>query len=833
LTPQGRLRLVERCQYRPIAHVAAEAGVARQTVTKWARRYAELGEAGLVDRSSAPHSSPTQIPGEVVERIEDLRRTHKWTARQIHLELVREGHQIAPVTVARWLRRLGISRRRDIDPSGASNRVIKRIVARYPGHMVHLDVKKVGRIPDGGGWRAHGRGSDQAKAANRAKAKGARAGYVYLHSAVDGFSRLAYTEVLPNETAATTIGFWARARVFFAAHGIHRVTRVVTDNGSNYRAKDFNRAILASAARHQRIRPHTPKHNGKVERYNRTISEELLYAREWTSESQRAEAIKVWNIHYNYHRAHTAAGNQPPASRLHASVTNVMTQNSRCQEGGTASTPNSRYFLARHGESEVEGMASSSPSPAPGSTQGLRTGMILAIVLVSYFMIVLDNSIIFTGLPQIQASLNLSPGGLAWAQNAYTLVFGGLLLLGARMGDLLGRRRVFIVGLALFGLASFLIGTAQNEAWIIAARAFQGIGAAIVAPSSLALITALFPAGPERTRATAAYGTTAGLGASLGLVVGGALADWISWRAGFFINVPIAIVMIILALKFLPTFDTIRGQFDFTGAITSTLGMGAFVYGIINAGERSWTDPLTFWPIIAGLLVLVGFVVNEWKAKQPIMPLRLFASRQRSGAAIARLLFAGTMIAFFFFTTQLFQGVYGWTPLQAGLGFLPMTIVQFASSLLVSRLTHRFGSAPLLVVGLALVTGGMAWMTQITAQTPFLIGAVGSLILLGLGQGIAFGPLTSAGVAGAHPEDAGAASGLVNTAHQLGSTLGVAILTAVATGAATLEQRVVDAYIGGTILVGIAALTALALILPAELKQRRQLRSALPDHRPT
>jgi len=329
LTSAGRLRLVERCHHRPIAHVAAEAGIARQTLTKWVHRFQKLGEPGLMDRSSAPHTSPTQTPNTVVDRIEDLRREHKWTARQIHLELVREGHRISPVTVARWLRRLGISRRRDIDPTGAGNRSSTRIVARYPGHMIHLDVKKVGRIPDGGGWRAHGRGSEAAKTTDRAKTKtkGVRAGYAYLHSAVDGFSRLAYTEALPNETAATTIGFWARARAFFAAHGVHRITRVVTDNGSNYRARNFTRSILATAARHQRIRPHTPKHNGKVERYNRTLAEELLYAREWTSETQRTNAITTWNIHYNYHRAHTAIGNQPPASRLHEGVANVMTQN--------------------------------------------------------------------------------------------------------------------------------------------------------------------------------------------------------------------------------------------------------------------------------------------------------------------------------------------------------------------------------------------------------------------------------------------------------------------------------------------------------------------------
>lgn len=468
-------------------------------------------------------------------------------------------------------------------------------------------------------------------------------------------------------------------------------------------------------------------------------------------------------------------------------------------------------------------VTTSATTPPVHEPTRLRTGMILTIVLVSYFMIVLDNSILFTGLPQIQASLGLSPGGLAWAQNAYTLVFGGLLLLGARMGDLLGRRRVFITGLVLFGLASLLVGTAQSGAWIIAARAFQGIGAAIVAPSSLALITALFPDGPQRTRATAAYGTTAGLGASLGLVVGGALASAISWRAGFFINVPIAGVMIVLACKHLPGFDTIRGRFDLFGAVTSTLGMGAFVYGIINAGEAGWDAALTIWPIAGGLVVLAAFVANEWQARQPIMPLRLFASRQRSGAAIARLLFAGTMIGFFFFTTQLFQGVYDWTPLQAGLGFLPMTIVQFVSSLFVSRLTRRFGNAPLLTAGLVLVTAGMAWMTQITAETPFLIGAVGPLVLLGLGQGIAFGPLTSAGVAGARAEDAGAASGLVNTAHQLGSTLGVAILTAAAAGATTLEDRVVGAYIGGTIMLAIAVTASVALIVPAEVRRSKEV----------
>ncbi|NQX28952.1 MFS transporter [Microbacteriaceae bacterium VKM Ac-2854] len=436
-------------------------------------------------------------------------------------------------------------------------------------------------------------------------------------------------------------------------------------------------------------------------------------------------------------------------------------------------------------------------------------------------MIVLDNSIIFTGLPQLERSMDLSPTSLSWVQNAYTLVFGGLLLLGARAGDLLGRRRVFVIGLALFGLASLLVGTAQSEAWIIAARALQGIGAAIVAPASLALVTVTFPPGHDRNRAVGAYGTTAGLGASLGLVVGGALAEWVSWRAGFFINVPIAIVMIVFALRFVPDVAPQRGRFDALGAITSTLGMGSLVYGIVSAGEMGWASPATAIPIIAGLVVLALFALNEWRAAQPIMPLRLFRSRERSGAVVARLLFAGTGIAFFFFTTQFLQGVYGWTPLQAGLAFLPMTILQLAASIPVARLTRRFGSAPLIIVGLALVLVGMIWLGRITPETDYLTGFAGPLLLIGIGQGVGFGPLTSVGISGAAVEDAGAASGMVNTAHQLGSTLGVAILTALGVGAATLADRVVIAYDGAVAMLAIALLTTAIVILPAERARRR------------
>ena len=327
LTPQGRLRLVLRCRHRPIAHIAAEAGVSRQCLGKWVARYREHGEAGLHDRSSAPAQRPTQTPVAVVEQIAVMRK-NKWSARRIVRELAAQDIPISVATVTRWLHKLGLARLDHLDVDGEPLRRPGTIKAWWPGHMIHIDVKKVGRIPDGGGWRIHGINSDQARAAARAtakaKASGTRPGYVYLHSAVDGFSRLAYTEALEDETAKTAIGFLFRARVWFAAHGVTRFTRIVTDNGSCYRAKDFTRAVCSFAARHQRTRPYTPRHNGKVERYQRILANELLYARPWLREDHRRDAIAPWHLHYHYHRTHSAAGAQPPASRLRPGVTNVM-----------------------------------------------------------------------------------------------------------------------------------------------------------------------------------------------------------------------------------------------------------------------------------------------------------------------------------------------------------------------------------------------------------------------------------------------------------------------------------------------------------------------------
>jgi len=322
LTPEGRKRLIERCRTRPIAHVAAEMSISRATASKWVNRYEQFGELGLIDRSSAPVSRPTATPGQLVANIEAMRREHKWSASRIAFELYENGTPVSRRTITRLLAQLGLNRRKFIDPGGETNRMPQQITAERPGHMVHIDVKKVGRIPDGGGWRVHGKGSEQAKATARTKIRGARTGYVFLHSAIDGYSRLAYTEALPDEKSISAVSFLDRARTWFADHGITRIERIVTDNGACYRANAFHDATGGS--RHQRIAPYTPRHNGKVERYNRILAEEFLYARTWHSEQERAAALETWNRHYNYHRPHGAHNGKPPASATPLRVNNVL-----------------------------------------------------------------------------------------------------------------------------------------------------------------------------------------------------------------------------------------------------------------------------------------------------------------------------------------------------------------------------------------------------------------------------------------------------------------------------------------------------------------------------
>jgi EmrB/QacA subfamily drug resistance transporter len=463
--------------------------------------------------------------------------------------------------------------------------------------------------------------------------------------------------------------------------------------------------------------------------------------------------------------------------------------------------------------------------------------IVLAIILAAYLMIILDVSVVITALPKIHDALGFSPTGLSWVQNAYALSFGGLLLLGARAGDILGRRRTFVAGIALFTFASMLGGLAQSPAWLLAARGLQGVGAAIAAPSTLALLTTSFREGFERTRALTLYSAVAGAGGSVGLVLGGLLTDVVSWRAGLFINVPIGLALIWLAPRHLPETEPRPGHFDLAGALTSTLGMTSVVYGFVRAASAGWADPITIASFSAGAALLVAFVLTERRARQPITPLRLFASRERSGALVARVLVVSGMFSMFFFISQFLQGVHGYSALQAGMAFLPMTVAMFAMVRVLPRLQH-IDNARLLTAGLVVAFAGMAWMSRLTEDAQYFPHVVGPMLLLGVGMGTAFMPLTASGIAGVAAEDAGAASGLVNVAHQLGGSLGLGILVTVfasaSRGAAehplagvsvAAEDRYELAHAVATALTGSAVFLALALaVVIVVMRPRREPR---------
>ncbi|WP_255314244.1 MFS transporter [Bacillus sp. FJAT-26390] len=402
--------------------------------------------------------------------------------------------------------------------------------------------------------------------------------------------------------------------------------------------------------------------------------------------------------------------------------------------------------------------------------------IILTIIIACQLMIVLDASIMITALPEIGRSLHLTTTNLTWVQNAYILAFGGFLLLGARAGDILGRRRIFMTGITLFTLASLLAGLSQSAEWLLVTRALQGIAAALAAPSTLALLSVSFVEAKERSKAIALYSAVSGAGGSVGLVLGGVLTDLISWRFGMFINVPIGVALLLLAPRYLSETDRNTGRFDLTGALSSVIGMTALVFGFVHAASSGWANIWTLVSIIAGVASLIAFFLIEARAEQPITPLRLFASHERSGSYLGRLLFVGGMFSMIFFLSQFLQRVLGFSSFQAGLAFLPMTAVQFAMMYLMPWLTSRFGPIRLLVSGIIIAIAGMGWLSRITIESQFFPQIFIPMVILGIGAGIVFIPFTSFGLAGVDKRDAGAASGLVNVAHQIGGSIGLAIL---------------------------------------------------------
>ncbi|TCO62315.1 MFS transporter [Actinocrispum wychmicini] len=418
------------------------------------------------------------------------------------------------------------------------------------------------------------------------------------------------------------------------------------------------------------------------------------------------------------------------------------------------------------------------PTPPDGGPRRGR-GITLAVIVSVQLMAILDSTIVNIALPSIRDDLHFTPVGLSWVLNAYTLAFGGLLLLGGRLADVYGRRRMFVIGVAVFTLASLLGGFAMSPAWLVAFRTLQGVGAAFASPSSLALIMNNFKEGGERNHALAIVASVSGIGLTIGLLLGGALTSGLSWHWVMFVNVPFGVLIMVLAPKYVQEAERHPGRFDLVGALLSTVGMAALVYGFIRAASNGWDDRFVLPTFAVGVVLLVSFVLVQHRAAQPIMPLRLFASRNRAAAYLNMLLLPATLTSVLFFITQFTQDILGYSALVAGCAFLPMAVPQYIAGRMAPRLLAKLGPKLVTVIGTVLITLGVLGFTQITATTSYLGGIVAPLVLVGVGVSLCFTPLNLLILSEAPRQDSGAASGALQTMQRLGGSLGVAILVTV------------------------------------------------------
>jgi EmrB/QacA subfamily drug resistance transporter len=436
------------------------------------------------------------------------------------------------------------------------------------------------------------------------------------------------------------------------------------------------------------------------------------------------------------------------------------------------------------------------PTPVGASTAGKHRGLALLVIAGAQLMIVLDGTIVNVALPTIHADLRFSAANLEWLITAYALTFGGLLLFGGRTGDLYGRRRMFMVGIAVFAAASLLGGFAQDDIWLILTRGAQGIGGAIAAPTALSLIATNFPEGKERNRAMGVYAATAAGGGALGLLLGGVFTDAVSWRWIFFVNVPIGALILLLAPRALSESETATGNLDLPGVLTSTAGMLALVYGLSNAGSQSWGSLGTVIPLIAAAVLLASFVFIESASRDPIMPLGLFKDWNRSGTYILMLCIITGLFTMFYFLAQFVQNILGWSPIKTGLGFLPMSVGIVIGAALASALIGKAGIRVPLLIGPAAAVAGLLWFSRLTPYSTYP-DILGPLLLISLGMGLAFVPLTLTAVSGVPEAETGIASALVNAAQQIGGALGLAVLATVAIDVTNSKARSLAAAAGG------------------------------------
>ncbi|HEV7459288.1 MAG TPA: MFS transporter, partial [Solirubrobacteraceae bacterium] len=412
-----------------------------------------------------------------------------------------------------------------------------------------------------------------------------------------------------------------------------------------------------------------------------------------------------------------------------------------------------------------------------------RRWIALGLLATAQFVVVLDASIVNVALPSIGRALHFSQDSLSWVVNAYVLTFGGFLLLGGRLADLLGRRRVFIAGLIIFAIASLAGGLAQSEAWLIAARAVQGLGAAILSPAALSIVTNTFREGAERNRALGVWGAVAGSGGAAGVLLGGVLTDSLGWEWVLYVNFPIGILAALLAPRLIDESraEGERRAFDVAGAVTVTAGLSVLVYALVDAQNAGWGSFQTVGLLGLSVALLAAFTLIETRAAAPLVPFRIFKSRTLTGANVSGLLIGASLFSMFFFLSLYMQQVLGYDALKTGFAYLPLALTIIVAAGITSTLVTRTGFKPSLAAGMAFITVGLLWFTQVSVDGTYLVDVLPGAILVALGLGFAFVSVTVAATSKVTSAEAGLASGLINTSQQIGGALGLAILSAVAT----------------------------------------------------
>jgi EmrB/QacA subfamily drug resistance transporter len=473
----------------------------------------------------------------------------------------------------------------------------------------------------------------------------------------------------------------------------------------------------------------------------------------------------------------------------------------------------------------------------PDTPTDRRKWLALVLLASAQFVVVLDASIVNVALPSIGADLNFSQENLAWVVNAYVLAFGGFLLLGGRMADLLGRRRVFIGGLILFSIASFAGGLAETEGQLIAARAVQGLGAAILSPAALSIVTTTFTEGAERNRALGVWGAVAGSGGAAGVLLGGVLTDGLGWEWVLWVNVPIGIAAAAAAPALLEESraDFATRSFDALGAITVTAGLSVLVYALVDAVDAGWGSAQTLGLIAVSLVLLAAFVAIEARSEQPLVPFRIFRSRTVTGANVSGLLIGASLFSMFFFVSLYMQQVLGYEPLKAGLAYLPLAGTIIVSAGVASQLATRVGVKPVLVAGLVLVAVGLVWFAQVSVGGTFVGDVLFPSLVAAVGLGFSFVPVTIAAVAGVSESDSGLASGLINTSQQVGGALGLAVLATVANSTTNgfagdrltgLTEGFQDAFLVGAGIAVLGVIAALVLVRESDTREAQPAEAA-------